>query len=113
MPRMTIRGSMFGILALSVLLAMLRLAHELRYWTISNGWNTSVLSSGQPLFLLEDINVAGAPVKAGTQCIIVRDFTDEDSAYPDRNVRIIVDDGPYKGRSGTARREQLRARIWW
>jgi hypothetical protein len=44
--RLTIRGMMIGVVAASVLFAMVRLANELRYWTFSYGWNTSVLRVG-------------------------------------------------------------------
>jgi hypothetical protein len=107
-PRMTIRGVMCVVLAASLLFAMVRLANELRYWTFSYGWNTSVLETGTKAVMYANADFYGVAIPAGTQVIVTSDLTDEDSAYPYRKVAVEVIAGPHKGAFGTVDRTQLR-----
>jgi hypothetical protein len=108
--RLTIRRMMIGVVAASLLFAMVRLANELTYWTFSYGWNTSVLRVGQQLIVCEDVRFGETIIPAGTRCIVVSDLTDEDSAYPYRKVNVEIIEGRQKGSSGTVERLLLRVR---
>jgi hypothetical protein len=99
---------MIGVAVTSVLIVMARLANELKYWTLQNGWNTSVLRAGQRVIVREQVRLGDAIIPAGTRGIVVSDLTDEDSAYPDRDVSIEVIEGRQKGAFGTVARSLLR-----
>jgi hypothetical protein len=99
---------MIGVVAVSLLFAMVRLANELRYWTFSYGWNSSVLGVGQKAVVCKDVDFYGQAVPVGTRVRVTGDLTDEDSAYPYRKVSVEVIEGPQKGAFGTVERSLLR-----
>jgi len=109
-PRLTIRGLMIGVAATSLLFAVVRLANELKYWTFSNGWNTSVLRAAEQVVVQEGVRWGDTTIPAGTRCVVVSDPTDEDSAYPSRKVSVEVIEGRHKGAFGTVARSVLRVR---
>jgi hypothetical protein len=57
---------MIGIVVASSLFAVIRLAKELSYWTIQNGWNTSVLARGDHFIVCSDVRLGESTVPAGT-----------------------------------------------
>ncbi len=107
-PRMTGRSLMIGVVATSLLFGVVRPAMELRYWTFSYGWNTSVLGVGQKAVVCKDVDFYGQPVPAGTKVMVTSDLTDEDSAYPNRKVSVEVIEGRQEGAFGTIERSRLR-----
>jgi hypothetical protein len=108
--RFTIRRMMKGVVIVSLIFALVRTVSELRYWTITNGWNTSVLDVGQQVAPCLDIRVGNTSLPAWTLCTVVEDLTDTDSAYPDRKVTVQIADGRLKGTICGVRRSLLRVR---
>lgn len=109
-PRFTTRRMMIAVAAAALLFAMMRLADELRYWTFSNGWNTSVLGIGQPVIVCEDVRSGDAIIRRGTRCIVVHDPPDEDSAYPDRKVTVQIIENRRQGAIRNVERSLLKVR---
>jgi hypothetical protein len=105
---------MLMVAGLAVLMYLLivacRFADELRYWTFSHEWNTSLLPRGQPVAPVADVRARVMLIPAGTRCVVGGDFTDEDSAYPDRDVSVEILEGPHKGEIVDIERSLLRAR---
>jgi hypothetical protein len=108
LPRITIRSLMIAVAATSLLFVVARLANELKYWTLQNGWNTSVLRAGQRVIICEQVRFGDAIIPAGSRGLVVGDLTDEDSAYPYRDVSVEVIEGRQKGAFGTVARSLLR-----
>jgi hypothetical protein len=107
-PRFTTSRMMIAVAAAALLFAVMRLADELRYWTFSNGWNTSVLGIGQPVMVCEDVHSGDAIIRRGTRCIVVSDPPDEDSAYPHRKVTVQIIEDRRRGAVCDVERSLLR-----
>jgi hypothetical protein len=69
-----------------------------------------VLRVGQQLIVCEDVRFGETIIPADTRCIVVSDLTDEDSAYPYREVSVKIIEGRQKGAIGLVERSLLRAR---
>jgi hypothetical protein len=112
LPRVqfTVRRMMVAVATLSVVTASAKLAGELRYWTWSYGWHTSVLPAGMGVSTCRDLTSDRVTIPAGTGCVVIADPPDEDSAYPDRKVGVRVSGGPNAGFALSVRRVVLRAR---
>jgi hypothetical protein len=107
--RLTVRRMMIFVAVMSFAFAAYRLAGELRYWTMSYGWNTSVLPLGLEVRIIQGVQLDDWTIPTGTRGVIVSDPPDEDSAYPYREVGVRFSEGPGKGRTIYVRRTLLRA----
>jgi hypothetical protein len=94
----------------ALLLGAYRIAGELRFWTLSYGWNTSVLPIGLEVLIIEDVPSHQSTTPTGTRGVVAGDFTDEDSAYPNRFVSVRLSEGPGKTQVIHVKRTAIRAR---
>jgi hypothetical protein len=98
------------VAAAALVCATVRFASELRYWTLSHGWNTSVLPVGAQVVPCDEIRIGDSTIRAGTRCVVVGDPTDEDSAYPYRGVVVNISEGQFQGTIVEIQRSLLRVR---
>jgi hypothetical protein len=112
--RFSVRRLMLMVAGSAVLIHLLivafRFADDLRYCTFGYGWNTSVLLRGQTVAPVADVRARDMVIPAGTRCVVGGDCTDEDSAYPDRDVSVEISEGRHKGEIVDIKRSLLRAR---
>ncbi len=101
---------MAAVAAVALALAVVRFVLELRYYTFQNGWNTSVFAVGERVAPIVDVRIGPSLLPAGGPCLVVDDPTDDDSAYPTREVKVRVEDRAQDGPIMNVRRIDLRAR---
>ena len=107
--RRVVESLLIATLAISGIVVAVGIAKTLKYSTFTYGPNTSVFSPGEGILIERDVEVGGVGLSAGTPGVVVDDPPDEDSAYPDRLVRVKITAGRYQGTIHGVERRHLRA----
>ncbi len=107
--RFTVWRMMIGVAIIAFIMGTARVVTELRYATLGNGWNTSVFPTGQRVTICREMRIERVTLAAGTRGLVTSDFTDNDSAYPDRLIGVRIIEGQHEGTTQAIERRFLRA----
>ncbi|WP_435008505.1 hypothetical protein P12x_005712 [Tundrisphaera lichenicola] len=107
--QVTLRRMMLAVSLIAVMLSAVRLVTALQYATLGNGWNTSVLPTGQRVMTSRDFRTKSVTLEANTRGVVTGDPTDDDSAYPGRLIYVKISEGQHRGTTQAIERQFLRA----